>query len=114
MPTYNKGDVLIVLYPFTDGVGRKPRPAAVVSSPRLNAVSLDVVVVLITTNIQGPPGIGDFDLVDWRSLGLLAPSRLRTSRVAAVELTKVRRHLGALVPEDFANLEQGLRDVFEL
>ena len=108
MPTYDRGDVVIVLYPFTDGVGRKPRPAAVVSNATLNAGSLDVIVALITTNVVGQPGLGDFDLQDWAPLGLFRPSRLRVSRVAAVEVRKVRQHLGHLSAHDSMHLEIGV------
>ena len=112
MPTYDRGDVIIVLYPFTDGVGRKPRPAVVVSSQVLNNGSPDVIVALITSNIRGSPGIGDYDLPDWAQYGLLAPSRVRASRVAAVELTKVRKHLGTMSEGDQKQVDDCLRQVF--
>lgn len=100
---------MIVLYPFTDGVGRKPRPAVVISSDALNAVSRDLIVAQITSNLSGPAGYCDYDMQDWKPVKLLAPSRVRVSRIASVELNKVRRNLGHLSQSDEVALEQNLR-----
>lgn len=114
MPTYSRGDVVIVLYPFTDGVGRKARPAVVVSADALNAVSRDIIVAAITSNVTDPAEICDYEMSDWRSLNLIGPSRVRVSRIAAVELRKVRQNLGRLSAPDLAELEKNLRLALEL
>ena len=114
MPTHSRGDVVIILYPFSDGSGQKPRPAVVVSSDALNDVSRDVIVAQITSRVGGQPRLCDFDMLDWRSVSLRAPSRIRTSRLASVQLDKVRMNLGRLGDADFELLELNLRLALDL
>jgi len=114
MPTYNRGDVVVVLYPFTDGSGQKPRPAVVVNNAALNRVSRDVIVAEITSRVATPAEYCDYDMNEWASLNLKVPSRIRVSRIASVDLRKVRKHLGHLSPADEQLLEQSLRQAFGL
>jgi mRNA interferase MazF len=109
MPALTRGDVVIVLYPFSDGSGAKPRPAVVVSSEELNEVSRDVIVAQITSRVGPAPRLCDFDMVAWQAVKLRAPSRVRASRLASVQLDKVRMTLGPLASADFELLETNLR-----
>ncbi len=45
----NRGDVVIVQFPFASGTGMKVRPALVVQSNRNNGRLANVIVVAITT-----------------------------------------------------------------
>jgi mRNA interferase MazF len=47
-----RGNVVILDYPFSDSSGTKVRPALVVQSDRRNAVLTNTIVVLITKNLQ--------------------------------------------------------------
>jgi mRNA interferase MazF len=114
MPNYTRGDVVIVVYPFTDGVGRKARPAVVISSNSLNQISRDLLVAAITSQVTKPPELCDFDLADWQGVNLVGPSRVRVSRIAAVELSKVGRTIGHLREDDLRELERNLRIALDL
>ena len=85
MTSYRPGDVVLLLYPFASGQGRKQRPALVL----LDTGDADVVVTRITSSL----GRGGFDveLAEWQQAGLLAPS-----------LVRVHKLLGALTPGDWA------------
>lgn len=48
---YRRGDVVIVLFPFTDLSDRKQRPALVVSPDTYNCSSDDVVLLAITSQL---------------------------------------------------------------
>ena len=60
---YEKGDVVLVPFPFRDRVAAKVRPALVVSGEAYNAGG-DLVVAAITTH--PPRGPSDHALTGWR------------------------------------------------
>ena len=47
-------------------------------------------------------------------MGLRRPSTVRISNIVAVEKTLLHRVLGAVHPEDLAQVERGLRQAFGL
>src|SRR5262249_15867358 len=52
----NRGDVVLVDWPFTDLTGTKPRPAVVVQADFLNGLIDDTIYVKIQGNAYGIPG----------------------------------------------------------
>ena len=44
MTRYNKGDVILVPFPFSDQTTAKKRPAVIVSSDTYNNISQDIVI----------------------------------------------------------------------
>jgi len=50
----------------------------------------------------------------WKSLGLRHPSTARLSNVMAVEKRLIKRTLAPAHTDDFARIERGLREVFNL
>jgi mRNA interferase MazF len=52
----NRGDVVLVDWPFTDLTGTKPRPAVVVQADFLNGLIDDTIHVKIQGNAYGIPG----------------------------------------------------------
>ena len=52
MPTttgYSFGDIVLVLFPFTDQSGQKQRPAVVVSSAAYHRARPDVILMAVTS-----------------------------------------------------------------
>ena len=60
MTGYNRGNVILVPFPFSDQSTTKKRPAIIVSSDTYNSVSQDIVIMAITGQIRGHIGIGKF------------------------------------------------------
>jgi len=48
MTRYNKGDVVLVPFPFSDQTTTKKRPAVIISSDTYNDTSQDIVIMAIT------------------------------------------------------------------
>jgi mRNA interferase MazF len=105
---FSRGDVVIVLFQFTDLSGLKPRPVVVVSSDAYNRRTPDLVVASITSNLQAGPHPGDHFIADWQGAGLLRPS-LAQAKVTTIAQAIVRRRLGRLAPPDLAEFDAGLR-----
>src|SRR3972149_4090670 len=97
MADYSKGNVVVVLYPFTDGRGYVPRPALVVSADSHNAQTQDVIILAqITGNVTAPVLAGDFLLEDWQAANLNLPSKARMTKLITVSKALIRRNIGHL------------------
>jgi mRNA interferase MazF len=106
MTTYNKGDILLVRFPFTTGASGKNRPALVV----LDSGDSDVSVARITTQRHG--SASDISVVDWRAAGLLAPSQARLEKLVTLEKSLVQRTLGTLQTADKQAVGTALQKLF--
>ena len=81
MTRYNRGDVILVPFPFSDQTTTKKRPAIIVSSDTYNSISQDVVIMAITGQIRGRIGVGEFMIEDWQGAGLLRPSAVTNQSI---------------------------------
>jgi mRNA interferase MazF len=60
MTHYNRGDVVLVPFPFSDQTTTKKRPAVIISSNTYNDTSRDIVIMAITSQARGNIGIGEY------------------------------------------------------
>lgn len=108
---YQKGDVVIVSFPFTDGSGEKARPAVIVSGTRYNAMRSDVVLAAVTSR---PPRNGlDHCIEHWEQAGLFRPSTVR-AKVATMHRACILHHAGRLQESDLRGLNDLLRRMLDL
>jgi mRNA interferase MazF len=70
------GDVVILNFPGAIGVKR--RPAVVLSTDIYHTHRPDVIVGLLTTNIEAATAPTDYVLKDWEAAGLHFPSAFRS------------------------------------
>lgn len=108
--SYRFGDVVLILFPFTNQQGRKPRPAVVVSSDEYNLRRPDVILAAITSQLRDSLGSGEALIEDWRSAGLLKPSALKPV-LFTTEQTLLTRTLGSLSARDQHALRRMLAQV---
>ena len=100
--TVQRGDVVIVDYPNTSGVGRKRRPAIVIQNDTNNQRMTNTIVVGITSNtsrvheptqllirVASPEG---------RQSGLVADSAITCENILTVEQGLISRKIGTLSP----------------
>lgn len=112
MTSYNRGDVVLMPFPFTDLSTQRQRPAVVLSGDRFHQGGQDVIIAAITS--QQASMFTDYPLQDWQSAGLLGPSVIRVGKLLTLHKALVRRKLGALAPSDLREVEKRLVQVFEL
>jgi mRNA interferase MazF len=113
MTRYNKGDVILVPFPFSNQTSAKKRPAVIVSSDAYNKVSQDIIIMAITGQTGGHIGIGEFLIEDWQSAGLLKASAIK-SAISTIEQKLVTKTLGRLSSKDLSALDKGLKEVLAL
>ena len=79
MKKYNFGDIVLLKFPFTDGITFKKRPAIIIKDTKDG----DVVVARITSQLINT----EFDVFieNWRESGLKLPSVIRLHKLASLE-----------------------------
>jgi mRNA interferase MazF len=95
---YSRGDVVLVLFPDSNLVTAKRRPALVVQADRLNTGLAQTIVAMITSN---PSRAGHPSRVtvtpsssEGRRMGLLADSVVMTDNLATVLDSEIDRGIG--------------------
>jgi mRNA interferase MazF len=107
MPTttiYNRGEIVLLPFPFSDQTSVKIRPAVVVSPPHPSD-DLFVVAVSSVSNFLHP---GEFSIQFWREAGLIHPSFAKRA-LASVTSRLVRKSLGQMRTTDLLNLDSSVR-----
>jgi len=105
------GDVILVEFPFSDVEGSKQRPAVVVSASSYPDCENEVIVLMITSQIQRAVCETDCQLWDWREAGLTTPSAVRC-RPATIRMERVKSILGRLSEPDWQAVRECLRRAF--
>jgi mRNA interferase MazF len=108
MSTYRFGEIVLLLFPFTDGTGLKKRPALIL----FDAGDADVIVTRVTS--QAKTDIYDVPLTDWRTAGLRLPSIVRLHKIATLEKTLIERKIGELQPVDQAEVRRQINEILKM
>ena len=106
--TFAPFEVVVVPFPYSDRLAEKRRPALVVSAPQLVATLDRLWVAMITTD-RGQLIHGDSRIDDIVAAGLPAPSIVRASKIATIEIDRVVRSAGRLGDPDIAAATLALR-----
>ncbi len=107
MPTFERGDIVRVPFPYTDRETRQYRPALVVSAGGLGERESLLWVVMITI-ARNRPWPGDVSIGnDYAEFGLPSPSVIRPTKIATIEIRQADR-IGRLDPRRLAQVEEAL------
>jgi mRNA interferase MazF len=86
---FQRGDIVLVPFPFTDLTRPKVRPAVVVSSLLFNSTSPDVILAAISSRI--PPTLADTELIIRQGSTRFPATRLHvSSMIRATKLITIR------------------------
>jgi mRNA interferase MazF len=115
----SRGDVVLAVFPFTDARGAKRRPGLVVQCNRNNGRLDDVILALITSNLQRSESEPTQLLVDTASpdgmhSGLLRPSVVKCEHLLTVHQSLIDRVIGHLSPTAMKQIDQCLKSALEL
>jgi mRNA interferase MazF len=113
MTAYKRGDIVLVPFPFSDQTTTKKRPAVVISSSRYNAISKDIIIMAVTSQIEKSFDVGSCRIKDWKEANLLKPSAIKPA-LSSIEQALVMKKLGALSPDDLSSLNTALKELIEL
>lgn len=111
----NRGDVVLVDWPFTDRTGTKLRPAVIVQSNLLNGLLDDTVLVQITSKAHGIPGAEVvIDPTHEPTSGLLTPSYASCTNILTTEQLSIDQTIGFLGDATMSQIATCLKSVLEL
>jgi len=113
MTAYERGNIVLVPFPFTDQTTTKKRPAVVISSNSYNTTSPDIVIMAITSQTEKFFEIGECLIKNWKEAGLLKPSAIKPA-ISTTELKLVLKKLGKLSSEDLLSMDKALKDLLDL
>ena len=90
----NQRDIILLSYPFSDLLGKKVRPAIIISNDEYNKKFEDIVAVPLTTNLK----LRDYAFLltnkDLESGRLIKDSNVKVDRIFSVEKKLVRLVIG--------------------
>jgi mRNA interferase MazF len=109
MPSYSRGEIVLVRVLFSDLSGSKVRPAVVISPSHSSRDLLLVSLTSKTTSLLA----GEFVIRDWSSAGLLTETAVKRG-IFTIEDKLVLKSLGSLSADDMAELERSMRFWFGL
>ena len=104
---YQRGDVVLVPFPFSDLSTTKVRPAVIVSSATYHATEPDLLLAAITSNIAAAKTKVDYVLADWEAAGLRYPSAFKPV-LFTLDPVRVIFRMGALTPADLKQVNERL------
>jgi len=109
--TYRFGEVVYILFPFTDHSGAKDRPAVVISCPRFNRQRPEIVLLPITSKLKHGDTYGTVAIEEWEKASLAAPSVIKPFPHTALQ-SEIRRNVGELTQADRDQLQEMLSELF--
>lgn len=104
---YQKGDIVLVPFPFTDLSATRTRPALVVSVPEYETATGDIICSMITSAPHATPY--DYQISDWRGANLLRPSWVRAAKVVTLAPSLIRFQPGRLPASEIPEIEERVR-----
>jgi len=111
MTVYEKWDVILVPFPFTDLSSSKKRPALILSPEQYNTTG-DIVIAFITSNLQSGDKFGDYQFQQWKQAGLPLPSKLRM-KFATVSNEIIIKKIGHIDSLDRNNIHKLVQTFFD-
>ena len=103
--TFERLDVVVVPFPFTDRRSAKRRPALIVSSASFNRTHDHAILAMITSARSDWPS--DVAIQGWREAGLNVPCKVRL-KLFTLDVTLIVRKLGTLPTPDGEAVEGAL------
>ena len=113
MTNLQRGDIVLIPFPFTDLTATKTRPAVVVSSQLYHQVRSELLLAYVSSQVSKANAQIDYLLTDWAAAGLPKPSFVRP-KLAAIEPSLIVYHVGHLSADDLRAVDDCLRQAMAL
>jgi len=107
--TFQKGDVVLIPFPYTDLLATKTRPATVVSSSTYHNFRSELLLAYISSRLAKAHPTLDHVLVDWAIAGLPRRPSFVRPKLATIDPSLVVHKVGKLSDQDQLELDRHLR-----
>ena len=112
MTGYNRGDVVLVSFMFSEESGERRRPAVIVSSNAYHQSRQEAIILAITSRADRIL-VGDHLISNWQGAGLLFPS-VATGIIRTIKQGMIARKLGSMPTPDMQVIDSKLKMVLGL
>jgi len=102
----------VVTVDFVGATGVKRRPAVIVSTQTYNNERPDIILAIVTSQINKATATTDFILKDWSAAGLTKPSAVRI--YLGTEQSSRVKSIGKLSEDDWLEVQNCLRLAIEV
>ena len=112
----NRGDIVIISYPFTDLSSQKVRPALIVSTEDFHRCGREAIFLFITKEKYHTPYdfIIDSSDPDFNLTGLKLSSTFRVGKIAALERKLAKECIGKASPKIMEEVSSRLRKLLKI
>ena len=114
----NRGDVVLVRFPFTNFTSTKVRPAVVISNDDINGSRGDVIVAFISSKTQGRIKDTDYIIRDtdpsFSNTGLTQTSLFKMAKIVTLDRSMISNRLGEVSEEIKTDIDEKLRKALAL
>jgi mRNA interferase MazF len=114
-PSYKQGDVVLVLFPNSDLVTAKTRPAVIVQADNLQTGLPQIIVAMVTSKMSRSQHPSRLTILlgtpECQQSGLILDSVIMTDNLVTVTLSSIDRVIGSI---DIKHLQNSLRNTFGL
>ncbi|MHB1126312.1 MAG: type II toxin-antitoxin system PemK/MazF family toxin [Bacillota bacterium] len=100
MMIFNKREVILIPFPFSDLSSSKKRPAAVLAC----IPSREELICMMLTSTKNTDAVVDVPINNLEQSGLVKPTYARTSRLFTITYDMVIKKLGVLAEPDFNSI----------
>ena len=108
----NRGDIVLVIFPFTNFTSTKVRPAVIISNDDMNKTRGDVIVAFISSKIQRVTKDTDFIMEDTASgfsnTGLKQRSLFRMAKITTIDRSLISVKIGKVSEEIKTEIDKRL------
>lgn len=106
--TYQRADVLLVPFPYSDLSTTKVRPAVIVSSSQYHQDEPDLLLAAITSNVAGATGTLDYVLKSWQAAGLKFPSPFKPV-IFTLDPARIIHQIGVMPAIEMIEIDNRLK-----
>lgn len=97
MTTYNKKDIILVPFPFSELTYAKKRPALILA----NIPTRDELICMMLTSTKNTDPAVDIPIKNLTDTGLPKPTVARTSRLFTLKSSIVNKRIGKIADNEF-------------
>ena len=105
---WNRGDVVLIPFPYSDLSATKTRPTVVVSIPEFQVRHGELILAYLSSQLAQAHTELDYLLADWNAAGLLKPTIMRP-RLAVIQEKLIVHHVGSLSERDLVQVNVRLQ-----
>lgn len=114
----NRGDIVLVSFPFTDLTATKVRPAVVISNDSINRFSEDIILAFVSSVV--PVQINETDFLirsselDFQATGLKNDALFKMAKIVTLNKRLIQKRIGKVSRQIRKELDERLKKALAL